>query len=366
MNVNLFALRSLLSLSTLADCLTARLLPRGGTPLRQALTRFLATPSRLAVLFILSGFALGSTAYAGDGSASQGHDIASLAATATGNGVRVGVPTTDQQGPGRSPGSTSSVLATFNVLSSGGSYPVRWIYSGVPIRSHLGSAVLRDHGGAVVGYRVVPDSGGAVVESRSWDSEFETRHYPFVAYAVALFANNSNPPLAPNSTGMITPGYVPDLGAYHMGSGPGWVAVDTASGNALLLRVVARTVGAPNCGPTGSACLAQGTSALGSMDAIDFAHFVTNDEGFISGFTGAIVSNLPFVGYACSLNPNATTTAYTCLGGDLGVTLTPVGVVRGDVLGVKTSHAGGGSARGGAWSPGGSYSLALTGVSVFN
>lgn len=261
----------------------------------------------------------------------------------------------------------TSVLATFSVMASVGT-DMRWVYSPSSITTHLGPAVLWDASGTATGYRTTPNSRGAVVESRSWSNDLDSQwHYPFVAYAVALFANNSNPPLrVDKSSGMITPGYVSDLGAYNMGHGPGWVAVDSTTGNALLLRVVARTLGSPICGKDGTACLARGTSALGSMNASDFAHFVTDDPGFISGFTGAIVSDLPFVGYACSLNPAATTSTATCLGGDLGVTITPVGVVRGDVLGVKLPRAGSGTTDLGAWSPGGSYSLSLTGVSVYN
>lgn len=279
----------------------------------------------------------------------------------TGNGSHTPPSTSTLRGP--------STIATFRVRGSVGGLDNRWSFTWTGHNVTLGPASLRDPKGAVSGYHVVNGGASYTVTSDTWihGNQVLNTYEEKNAYAVALYANGSNPVIHPDSSGITTHGYVPDLSVYGAGSGPGWVAVDSESGNALLLTVSSSisgsvitsgsdyTAGYPLMSPLG----ARGANNFASVLSPGFAKFATS-------LTGAIGGDYPIAALGCSIpNPYAAYGA-TCTGGNLRVTITPVGVVRGDVLGVRTSHTAGGGSAGGAWSPGGTYTLYLSGVTVYS
>lgn len=268
--------------------------------------------------------------------------------------------------PRRAP---SSTIATFRVLETIGGVDNRWTVSGSGAALSLGQGVLWDSRGMVTGYRVVPGGGTVTVTSDTW---FRRRSMIIPGqyqstYVVALYANNNNPGLRPDPSGMITPGYVPDLAAYNAGTGPGWVAVDSSTGNALLLSVRSSVEGTPvvtdQYGSTTGRTL---LSPLGvrTLDGIVSA-LAPNDYAFTTTFPGTIPSNNPPVVFGCNVQYPNISPSNTCTGGNLRVDITPVVVVRGDVVGVRTSPATGRALESGAWSPSGTYSLNLSGLVVF-
>lgn len=264
--------------------------------------------------------------------------------------------------------STSTTVATFRVLETFGGVDNRWIVSGSYQPLSLGQGVLWDSRGMVSGYRVLPGVGSITVTSDTWygHASMILSGVSQATYAVALYANNSNPPLRPDPSGMITPGYVPDLAAYNAGSGPGWVAVDSSTGNALLLSVRSSVEGTPVVTDQYGNTIGQTLlSPLGARttDGVVSA-LAPNDALFASTFTGAIASSNPPVVFGCNVpNPNVSPNS-ACSGGNLRVDITPVEVVRGDVVGVRTSPATGGTLESGAWSPSGTYCLNLSGLLV--
>ncbi|EBI5186554.1 hypothetical protein DPA00_20490 [Salmonella enterica subsp. enterica] len=268
--------------------------------------------------------------------------------------------------PQRAP---SSTIATFRVLETIGGVDNRWTVLGAGQALSLGQGVLWDSRGMVSGYRVVPGGGPVTVTSDTWyrrRSMIVPGQYQST-YVVALYANNNNPGLRPDPTGMITPGYVPDLAAYNAGTGPGWVAVDSSTGNALLLSVRSSVEGTPVVtdqygNTTGRTLL----SPLGArtLDGIVSA-LAPNDYAFTTTFPGTIASNNPPVVFGCNVPYPNISPNNTCTGGNLRVDITPVVVVRGDVVGVRTSPATGSTLESGAWSPSGTYSLNLSGLVVF-
>ncbi|EBS4140534.1 hypothetical protein DPZ68_23840 [Salmonella enterica subsp. enterica serovar Oranienburg] len=335
---------------------------RGAGPLRVRGGNF------IRAMFILTA-AIVTTAGAGPcwgGDSGSGH--AAGGSLRGGPGWSTGARSLDL---GAAPGAQTSTYsrsttAIFRVLNSTGPASGRWTIGGSGLTASLGSPVLWDSRGQVTGYTVVPSGAPVTVTSDTWSSG-NTVVIPSLynnAYAVSLYANNSNPPLRPDRSGMITPGYVPDLGAYHVGRGPGWVAVDNTTGNALLLSVSAITDGTTLCGGYSYNCKEVLLSQLGERSPSSFVHDLRSGDTFATSFVGAIPSNSSIVALGCSvLYPNVATTN-TCTGGNLGVTITPVGVVRGSDLGVRGPTPVGGAAEGDSWSPGGTYTLNLTGLTV--
>lgn len=257
--------------------------------------------------------------------------------------------------------SSTNAIATFRVGRGAGSGYGRWVIAGDNLQVTVGAPVLWDSKGAASGYRVRYHGLPTSISSESWVGVYKGLGS---SYIVALYANNSNPRLRPSPSGMITPGYVPDLGAYNMGRGAGWVAVDGSTGNGLLLAVSSNSTGDPRCG-SGGACLGLAISALGQQDSTTFAKNIQAPDSVAFALAGQIPGNNPFTAYGCTVNPYSfETTSSTCENVGLRVRISPVGVVRGDVLGTRVSPSSGGSATGGAWSTGGSYTLQLTGVTV--
>lgn len=264
--------------------------------------------------------------------------------------------------------SAPTTVATFRVLETIGGADNRWTVAGSGLTSTLGPGVLWDSSGSVVGYRVLPRGGHVTVSSDTWygHASMILTGVSQATYAVALYANNTNPALRPDPSGMITPGYVPDLSAYNAGTGPGWVAVDSSTGNALLLSVRASVVGTPVVtdqygNTTGSTLL----SPLGARTTEGVVSALgPNDSSFATTFPGAISSNNPPAVFGCNVpHPNEVSNS-TCTGGNLHVDITPVVVVRGDVVGVRTSPAASSAHVPGSWSPSGTYSLNLSGLLV--
>lgn len=326
-----------------------------------------------AVYTIRSVLALATAIVAAAGSVpcwggDTGPGLAAGGALHAGSGWSTGVRSLDL---GAAPGAqtstnTRSTTAIFRVLNSSGPATGRWTIGGSGLTASLGAPVDWDSRGQVTGYSVVPAGAPVTVTSDTWSggNRVVIPGIYYNAYAVSLYANNSNPPLRPDRSGMITPGYVPDLGAYHVGRGPGWVAVDNTTGNALLLSVSAFTDGTVLCGGSSYNCKEVLLSQLGERTLSSFASDLRAGDIFTSTFVGAIPSNSSIVALGCSiLYPDVATTE-TCTGGNLGVTITPVGVVRGSVLGVHVPTPGGGAAGGDSWSPGGTYTLNLTGLTV--
>lgn len=269
---------------------------------------------------------------------------------------------------GTSPGGATAT-ATFRVVETTGGVDNRWVITGSGGRISLGEPVLWDPMGIVTGYKVGPGAGTTTVASDTWYRR-QSMIIPYQSqstYAVALYANNSNPPLRPDPSGMITPGYVPDLAAYHAGTGPGWVAVDSSTGNALLLSVESTVLGSPvvtdQYGDTTGYTL---LSPLGARTTQGIVRDLgPHDYAFSSSFPGQIPSNNPLVAFGCNVPYPAVSPNSTCRGGNLLVAITPVAVVRGDVVGVRTSTTTGSATKQGAWSPSGTYSLNLSGLVVF-
>lgn len=346
------------------------LLRSTGRPSSSWLCRFGSFSFVSALLCLAPGTPAYSSALLGGPSWPGGTPLGGLEARVidTSGGPLSGRGVASSAGPISQPASPSprsaSAVATFRVVETIGGVDNRWTVSGAGLTSSLGPAVLWDSMGEVTGYRVAPGEGHVTLTSDTWFG-YGSMIIPGLSqatYAVAVYANNTNPALRPDPSGMITPGYVPDLSAYNAGTGPGWVAVDTSTGNALLLSVRSSVVGTPivtdqHGGVTGRTLL----SPLGSRTTTGFASALApNDATFASTFPAAIASNNPAAVFGCTVPDANRSSNATCTGGNLRVVVTPAAVVRGDVVGVRTSPAPSGALLPGSWSPSGAYRLNLS------
>ncbi len=263
---------------------------------------------------------------------------------------------------------SGSVLTTFRVgpgTPVGGS---QWTVSGDGLRVSVG-APIEGPGGATIGFHVLGGGRGATVSSLPWRVTHsgmvpETDNAPL--FVAALYASDSNAHGGAGSPIGSAPGYIDDLGKFGLGRGPGWVAVDPTTGNYLLLRVTSSQVGTYQCGWMGKHCNGKGTSSLGARDVINFGYGLldTNIQAQ-DVLTAAIHSGYPFTGTGCFASPNyMALPAGTCTGANLNVSISPVGVLRGEGGGAQSLSKSGGRTPGGGWSAGGEYVLYLTGVTV--
>ncbi|ECD1625292.1 hypothetical protein EWD33_24320 [Salmonella enterica subsp. enterica serovar Oranienburg] len=183
----------------------------------------------------------------------------------------------------------------------------------------------------------------------------------------ALYANDSNPPVHGGASGAPTHGFIDDLSRYHMGSGHGWAAVDPTTGDALLLSVTGRAVGTAGCGYYGQYCSGTRLGQLGELSGRWLASGISSNVSQSYDLIALLPDDLMDVVYGCQTSYNYLAVPLdTCTGRHLVVSVTPVGVVRGDVLGLRPSDPSGVSDSKRPWSPGGSYNLYLTGLSIFD
>ncbi|ECI3561847.1 hypothetical protein DMA60_13060 [Salmonella enterica subsp. enterica] len=239
-----------------------------------------------------------------------------------------------------------------------------WSVSGGTRPLSLGSPISGPSG-STIGWRVANVGDPVVITSRlgGTGSGNDPVHLWYVA---ALYANDENPGPGSPSSGATAPGFISDLGRYNLGSGPGWVAVDANTGNAVVAAVRTEQAGSPSCGPDGRYCRSAYLAGLGELDPPWFANAIHANASQTYTITGAIPDDHPFAGYGCNANWNYhVAPGGTCLGANLRVTITPVGVLRGDYVGLGRPRSEGGPAAGESWSPSGMYQLYLTGVTIF-
>lgn len=262
----------------------------------------------------------------------------------------------------------TDLIATFRVTVPPTPASSSWTVSGLGREVNVGAPMLTDPEGRTSGYHVNAVGGPITITGITpWlNSPRDAGGSPLVTTSIAaLFASNNNPPTRPVLGGVIIPGGVPDLGVYNAGSGAGWVATDHQTGNGLLLRVVGAQAGSPACystdprGCTASASISQ----LNSESPYAFAQGLGASSSVISALYNAVPGNQMMVAYGCTATSwTQPGQAGTCVSNGLQVTLTPVGVIRADVL---TGSADRGGAISGNWSPAGFYYLYLTGVMIF-
>lgn len=258
----------------------------------------------------------------------------------------------------------SSVRTTFHVTTAspvGGSL---WSVSGSDRPVTVGAAIVGP-GGVTIGYHVVGGGSGTTVSSHAWGGGKTLSGQPL--FTAALYASDSNAQPRSGTPVESSPGYVDDLGKFGLGQGPGWVAVDPTTGNYLLLSAKSVLVGSYQCGPRGQYCSGTATTSLGEVDVNWFGVRLNVSIAGGDVLASAIPNNRPFTGTGCYGNWNYyPDPAGTCTGGNLNVTISPVGVLRGRDAGERLLSESGGRTEEGGWSPGGEYVLYLTGVTVFS
>lgn len=276
-------------------------------------------------------------------------------------------------GSSPSPGPVSradsgSVLTTFRVTPSapvGGSL---WTVSGNNLHVTVGAPIVGPEG-TTIGYHVVGGGGGTTISSHTW-SQTQTGMVPInywpPLYVSALYASDSNAHAGAGAPIGSAPGYIDNLGKFGLGQGPGWVAVDPTTGNYLLLSVTSSESGSYQCGSRGQYCSGRvESSSLGELDVNWFGNRLNANISAGNVLTASIPDGHPFTGTGCFGSTNyMALPAGTCTGASLKVTISPVGVLRGDDGGVQSLSKSGGRTPGGGWSAGGEYVLYLTGVSV--
>lgn len=261
-------------------------------------------------------------------------------------------------------GRPSGVTTTFHVLPGKGGLTTMWAVTGGARPLSLGSPIS-GASGSTIGYHLANVGDPVVITSRlgaTGGGNGSERRW-FVA---AIYASDQNPGPGSSSLGLTAPGFISDLGKYGLGSGPGWVAVNPTTGDWLIAAVRTEQTGSPSCGPDGRYCHSAALGSLGEYDPAWFANAINANSNQTYTITSAIPGDHPFAAYGCNSNWNySSLPGGTCLGANLRVTVTPVGVLRGDHVGLGTAPAEGGAAAGASWSPSGMYQLYLTGVTIF-